>query len=101
MQIQVDAHSDEVVEQAGQLLSFYLANLEGEVDRIDIAIESSTDRVGMPLHRCRVRIRTGYGWRSEVEEIQSDLLPAITRALDRSVRTMRRRLKLRRHTRCA
>jgi len=101
MQVRVHAHSDEVVEQVGQLLSFYLSGLEGEVDRIDVVVDSSPDRLGARLYRCRVGIRCGQGWRSEIEEIQSDVAPAITRALDRSVRTLHRRLKLRRHIRRA
>jgi len=99
MQVRVHAHSDEVVEQVGQLLGFYLSCLEGEVDRIDIVIDISPDSLGARLYRCHVGIRSGCGWRSDIEESQSDLAPAITRALDRSIRTLRRRLNLRRHTR--
>lgn len=99
MQVRVHAQSDEVVEQVGQLLSFYRSGLEGEVDRIDIVVDSGPDRLGARLYRCHVGIRSGCGWRSDIEETQSDLAPAITRALDRSIRTLRRRFMLRRHPR--
>lgn len=101
MQIQVHAHSDAVFEQVSQLLGFYLSGLEGEVGRIDIVTDSSLGRLGAHLYRCHVCIRSGYGWRSEIEETQPDLALAITRALDRSSRTIHRRLKLRRQARCA
>ena len=101
MQIQVHAHNDAVFEQVGQLLGFYLSGLEGETGRIDIVTDSSLDRLGAHLYRCHVCIRSGYGWQSEIEETQPDLALAITRALDRSSRTIRRRLRLRRHARCA
>jgi len=101
MQIQVRADSDQIVEQASQLLRFYLAELEGDVDRIIIGIDYAPDRLGVRQYRCQVGIRCLYGRRLHIEETQSDLAPAVTRALDRSIRTLRRRAKLRRHARCA
>lgn len=101
MQMQVQADSDEVVEQVTQLLRFYLAGLEGDVDRIDIVVDSTLDRLGVRLYVCRVGIRSGHVWRLDLEEVQADLALAVTRALDRSVRALRRRLTLRCYTRCA
>jgi hypothetical protein len=90
MQIHVNAPSDEVTGQVRQLLLFYLTGLEGQVERIAIDVDRFRDRLDTPLHLCSVSAAS-CGREFRVDEIQGDLVLAITRALDRTVRTLRRR----------
>lgn len=101
MQVQVAACDDAVAAQVRQLLAFYLTGLEGDVERIAIEVEQREDRLGVLLHCCRVNARLANGDSIEISETQADLVLAITRVLDRSIRTLRRRLGWSRPARCA
>ena len=101
MQVQVKASSDDVAVQVEGLVQFYLAGVSGHVDSFAVAVQMEHDPFGATLYRCRVRAMPARGDTVDIEEIQGDMVLAVTRALDRCVRTFRRRLKLRRLPRSA
>jgi hypothetical protein len=101
MQAQVHAPNAAMTEQVEQLLRFYLTGLEEHVVSIAIKVETTRDPLGNALLHCAVHARLGCEGELCIDEIQSDLLLAMTRALDRCVRTLRRRgagVRLRRHS---
>ena len=101
MRLQISADSDAVSGQVDQLSRFYLTGLEEGVVSISIVVARRRDPLGKPLVRCEVLGCLSHGESIEVVETQADLVLAITRALDRTVRTVRRRVSLARLARSA
>ncbi len=91
MRVDISADSDAVADQVDQLSRFYLVGLEESVDAISVVVDELCDPLGEPLVRCRVFGRSSHGEPLEVVETQADPVLAITRALDRTVRALRRR----------
>jgi hypothetical protein len=91
MRVQISADSAAVAGQVDQLSRFYLTGLEEGVVSISIVVARRRDPLGKPLVRCQVLGRPSHGESIEVVETQADPVLAITRALDRTVRTLRRR----------
>ena len=85
MQIHVKVPSPAMARRIEQLTRFYLTGLISETGDVRISLESVHDRLGSLLCRCRVAA-VGI----VVEETQGDPVLATTRALDRTVRTLRR-----------
>lgn len=90
MQIHVKGPSDDLTDQVRQLLLYYLTSLEGRVESIAIEVDRLRDRLDTPLYRCSVSA-AACGREFRVDEVQGDPALAITRALDRTVRALRRR----------
>ena len=74
-----------------QVLQFYLNGLDDQVDRLELVVEPVHDSLGNSLHRCAIAATLSRGGVLELEETQGDMLLAVNRILDRSVRTLRRR----------
>jgi hypothetical protein len=101
MRVEISADNDAIADQVDQLSRFYLVGLEESVDSISVVVDEQRDTLGKPLLRCRVLGRLSHGEPLEVVETQADTVLAITRALDRTVRTLRRRCTLSRLARSA
>ena len=71
---------------------FHLGSLDSLVDRIDMRIESTRERGGNLLYRCRVVVTDFRSDKLRVEERQADFGLAVNRALGRIVRNLMRRL---------
>jgi hypothetical protein len=91
VRIRVNAVSRADCAQVEQLLRFYLNVLEEDVDSIEIALDAPRDALGVALQRCRLSLRLAAGDALDLEETQADLVLAVTRAMDRATRTVRRR----------
>lgn len=91
MRVQIYADTDAAAAQVDQLSRFYLTGLEDAVGSVSVVVDDRRDALDRPLVRCRVIGHLSRGERLEVVEVQADLVLAITRALDRAVRTLRRR----------
>jgi hypothetical protein len=91
MEVRVHTPDDALAGQVEQMLRFYLTGLDGQIDELFVRVESTRDTLGAPLVQCQVIASAGRGGELVIEETQSDLVRALTRALDRCVRTLRRR----------
>lgn len=91
MQIQVQAHDDAMAEQVETVLQYYLPSLDDGIDRFRILVEPLRDTLDNRLYRCEVLASLPRGDSLRLEETQADLVLTVTRALDRTVRTLRRR----------
>lgn len=101
MRVQIDADTKAHAAQVEQLLRFYLTVLDGDVEAIEIKLDAPPDPLGLTLYRCRVDLAFGMGRSLDIQETQASLALATTRALDRAVRTLRRRLPRYRMSRSA
>ncbi len=96
MRIQIHADNAAVKSRVEQLSRFYLTCLHGQLESIELGIDDILDPLGQALKRCRVSARLGQGDTLQFIEIQADLALAVSRALERASRTIRRRSALRR-----
>lgn len=91
MQFRIKARDVATTRQVEQVLQFYLIGIDGQVDHLEIAVETIRDTLDNFLYRCSVVATLHRGGTLELEETQGDLILAVNRVLDRSVRTLRRR----------
>lgn len=91
MQIQIETENERVQTQVEQMLQYYLTGLEDGIERMHIVLQPMRDRLGTPLFCCAIHAQLSRGGILEFEETQADLNMAVTRVLDRTVRTLRRR----------
>jgi hypothetical protein len=101
MHVRVKADEAEVAKRVEKVMHFYLTSVASEIDSISVTIVDVSDRLGANLKRCAVDGVMASGDRMQIVETQSDLMVAVTRALDRCVRTIRRRQNLHRILRSA
>jgi hypothetical protein len=93
MRVRINTDDDVMAAHVDQLLRFYLIGLDGEVAAVTITVSiSACEPLQEPRYRCQVNAALMRGRALEVEEAQADLALAVTRALARSVRTLRRQL---------
>ena len=93
MRIRIDAANEVVTERMQRLLRFSLASVADEIDEAAVAIVYIHDALGMPLIRCCIELRLLSEAPSiAVEDVQSTEHLAVSRALDKALRTLRRRL---------
>lgn len=93
MQVRVETDNDDFLAQVQQWWPFYLTGLDDDADSIVIAVGAVEDASGATLYRCSIRAQPARGDPLELTETQSDPALAINRALDRTARTLRRRLR--------
>jgi hypothetical protein len=91
MQIRIQAGNDPMAEKAEKVLHYYLPELDERLQDIEIRVAPVRDALDTPLFRCAVQATLLHGDELAIEETQADLVLTITRALDRTVRTLRRR----------
>jgi hypothetical protein len=101
MQVLVNTESDPVEKRVRQVLDYYLPALDDHTDRLEVGVVGVRDALDSPLYRCCVLARPARGESLEVEETQADLLLSVTRALDRTLRTLRRQKAVRQLPRSA
>ena len=81
------------MERVRRLMRFSLASMADEIDEVAVAIVYFRDALGMPLIRCCIKVRPLSGTSSiDVEDVQPSEHLAVARALDKALRTLRRRL---------
>lgn len=95
MHLQIHAEGEPMTRQVEKVLQYYLPNLDDGVERFRVDVRSVTDALDKRLYRCEIQATLTRGERFDIEETQADLVLTITRALDRSVRTLRRRQTVR------
>lgn len=93
MRIRIDAVNEAATERVRRLLRFSLASVADEIDEIAVDVVYFRDTLGMPLIRCCIKVHPFGGTSSvHVEDVQSSEHIAVSRALDKALRTLRRRL---------
>jgi hypothetical protein len=92
MHVHIDASHDGERERIIQLLQFSLKGHREDIDSLQLNVATIHDRLGTELRRCRLRAALRQGPAIEVDEVQSRLDLAVTRALERCIRTIQRRL---------
>lgn len=95
MQVHIKAGSDAIGAQVEQLLRFYVPGLSDSVETLTIDVSRGRDPLGSGFYRCRIQALLLQGDPLDIEDRQGDLSMAIMRALDRCVRTVRRRRQVR------
>jgi ribosome-associated translation inhibitor RaiA len=95
MQVLVNADSGPMEKRVRQVLDFYLTALDDHTDRLEVGVMGVRDALDSPLYRCCVQARPPRGEPLEVEETQADMVLSVTRALDRTLRTLRRQKAVR------
>ena len=94
MQIHIDTADDNERKRIRRFLQFLLSGQRSEIDSLQLIIEPVRDALGTRLNRCQIRSTLKLGQQIEVEEIQSSLDLAVTRALERCMRTIHRKLRV-------
>ena len=91
MHVHIETTHDVGRERITQLLQYSLNGQREDIENLQLEVVTIRDPLGTKLHRCRLRALLRYGPPIEVEELQSRLDLAVTRALDRCERTILRR----------
>ena len=99
MLVRLETADDVRRERVTQLLQYSLNGHREDIESLQLNVSAIRNPLGTKLHRCRLRALLRYGPPIEVEEVQSRLDLAVTRALERCVRTIqrRRRASMQRH----
>lgn len=92
MHIRVKADNPAVSRRVRQMLELSLAGYSADVIGVEVTVRRLNDRLGTGLTQCLIQTRIRSQDRIEVEDIQSDPELAMIRAMDRSLRTLQRRL---------
>lgn len=95
MFVHVKAGDPEVKRQVEKVMHYYLTSVASSVESISVTVDDVSDRLGSRLRRFTVDGVLVGGDTIALVETQSDLMLAATRAMDRCVRTVRRRQGLR------
>lgn len=91
MHAQIETTHDVGRKRVMQLLRYSLNGHREDIEHMQLNIATIRDSLGMKLHRCRLRATLRHGPQIEIEDVQARLDLAVTRALERCVRTIRRR----------
>ena len=91
MHVHIETADDVGGERVTQLLQYSLNGHREDIEKLQLDVATIRNPLGTELQRCRLRALLRHGPPIEVEEVQSRLDLAVTRALDRCVRNIRRR----------
>ena len=91
MHVHLETTHDVGRERVTQLLQYSLNGHREDIESLQLNVSAIRNPLGTKLHRCRLRALLRHGPPIEVEEVQSRLDLAVTRALDRCVRKIQRR----------
>ena len=94
MRMRIEAETEAERARVSQLLHLTLAPARTDIADVRVSIANLKDPLGMNLTHCGTEIRTRHGDRVSVEETQSTLDLSVKRALERSLRTIQRRLSM-------
>ena len=92
MRIRIETESEVDSQRVSEQLKFCLARVNADIADVRITIADVTDPFGIGLFRCSTDILLRHGERVSVEETQPNRELAVNRALERSIRTVQRRL---------
>ena len=91
MHIQIETTDDTERERVVRLLEYTLHGHRADIGSIQLTVTTLHDALGIRLSRCRLRTWLSHGQPIEIVEVQSSLDLAVTRSLQRCIRTIRRR----------
>lgn len=91
MRVRIDADNERITERVRQLLHFVLSPAPPQIVDTRISVHPFSDAGSTELTRCQAEIHLRNGEKVTVEEIQFSLELAVSRALERSLRTIQRR----------
>ena len=91
MRVSIETTDDAARERVTHLLQYFLNGHREDIESLQLEVATSRNPLGTRLHRCRLRAQLWHGAPIEVEDVQSHLDLAVTRALERCTRTVRRR----------
>lgn len=97
MHVRLETADDVGRERITQLLRYSLNGHREDIEILQLNVANIRDSLGTELHRCRLRALLRHGPPIEVEDVQSRLDLAVTRALERCVRTIQRRRRASAH----
>lgn len=89
--VTIKAADAAVARQVEKILAYYLTGVATDVSQIRVTIDEVSDPLGVSLMRCQIDGDLVNAAGLSIVETQSSLNLAITRALERCVRTIRRR----------
>lgn len=92
MRIMIDCTDDETTERIRDLLNYSLATSNADIRNVRISVRPERDHFGSRLVRCRMLTQLVSDENIAIEEVQSSGEVALTRAIDRTSRTLQRRL---------
>ncbi len=92
MHLRINTANEAVAQRMRRRLRFSLASVADEIDEAEVVMEYFRDDLGMPLIRCRIQLSLHSGPSIAVEDVQSSEHLVTSRALDKTLRTLRRRL---------
>ena len=91
MRVRIETTNDTAAAQVRRMLRFTLSAMADEVKSVRVVVDDVRDPLGAKLNRCRAELNPWQGEPIAVEEVQSGLELAVSRALERTLRTVRRR----------
>ena len=92
MQVHIDTEDELERERIIQRLMFSLNARREEIDQVRLRLTPIADVRGARLYRCQLHTRLRDGQVIDVDETQASADLAVTRTLERCVRTAQRRL---------
>jgi hypothetical protein len=91
MRIMIDCKDDETTQRIRDLLNYNLASSNADIRNVRISVRQERDPFGSRLVRCRMLTQLVSDENIAIEEVQSSGEVALTRAIDRTSRTLQRR----------
>ncbi len=101
MRMQIDVDRESLVPRIRHLVAFALSSVSFAIAKLRIFSWRIKDSRGTTLTLVRVEAYPRHGDPFEVEEVQSDPEVAVTRTLERTGRTLHRRLAMQQQHRYA
>lgn len=92
MQIHIDTLDESLKEHAIQRLQYGLNGYREDIEDMHLTIMPMRNRLGTQLNRCRLKTTLRRSRVIVVEEVQSNPTLAVTRSIERTLRTIQRRL---------
>lgn len=92
MYIHIDTPDEALREHAIQRIQYALNGYREDIDGLHLSVVPMRNKLGTKLSHCRLRTNLRHHQTITVEEIQSNPGLAVTRSIERTVRTIRRRL---------
>ena len=91
MRITIDCTDEETSERIRDLLHYNLATSVAEISNVRISVSQEMDSFGSRLVRCRMLTQLRSHENIAIDELQSSAEMALTRAIERTSRTLQRR----------
>ena len=92
MHIHIDTTNDVERERATRLMQYALVGHSEDINSVHLTITKTKDALGTELTHCNLRARLRRDQAIEVKELQSSFDLAVTRALERGIRAVHRKL---------